>query len=689
MFPFARRSTQPSHLQSSDSPSTSKKASLVSPQSNDIVETGLGRESPGNARDERPAGDQEVMPDPNVIDGWFDEIMESLLPETSAQKYPHDRAAQIKLDAESKWALVRAYRSKSSLFDEKAGKGTTPTGPRQQPSSPLDFTMFLMAYVGDGDTVYTADETLLNMIRKLRICVACELVGWTETFLQYDGLVYLTNLMRNISDKAEKSPHDWTLHLELTRTLRTLCCTQPFLSYLMNSGSILSHLCRILFGWWKQHHHHSDHWDRCIGRIPQVISPEESGKSKPKPRYQACSEIPEPSILKDSSTRPPMANRRVGLEVLSLVIEHGGWKCVVMALDTVAGASSVLEGDIIGCRDSNEFLPTPVTFMPWISVTHQVTLNRLRHWAGLTARAHSIYHTLKHTMASSKHYRYKNVPKTVPALEEGDGVEDADVVRYLKASIRFAVVLVSPGNRPNSESPAHIRRILDVAGWNKTLQKLKQSPHSSILATVERYMRENIDDASRTEVQAGTTQNRLSRPQSITSRHRPVLPTAIRPATSRVRSQRSQPGLASRRKHDAATRVAAQGSSGVVGIRRPGRRRVVVAGRSHGHGEINEHSLTSDESDPRHTLPNVAAAAENPTTTPEPEPEDNISPSTTVADGPNQEQSESSSWNNVSDGEDTCSDDTSSSEGEWDFGAAEGPGHDVTPAAEEPSVNAT
>ncbi|TPX64780.1 hypothetical protein SpCBS45565_g05629 [Spizellomyces sp. 'palustris'] len=689
MFPFARRSVQPSHLQSSDSPSTSRKASLVSSRSNDIVETGLGRETPGSARDERPAGDQEVMPDPNVIDGWFDEIMESLLPENSAQKYPHDRAAQIKLDAESKWALVRAYRLKSSLFDEKAEKGTTPTVPGQQSSSPLDSTMFLMAYVGDGDTVHTADEALLDMIKKLRICVACELVGWTETFLQYDGLVYLTNLMRNISQKAEKSPQDWTLHLELTRTLRTLCCTRPFLSYLMDSGSILSYLCRILFGWWKQHHHHLDHWDRCIGRIPQVISPEESGKSKPKPRYQACSEIPEPSILKDSSTRPPMANRRVGLEVLSLVIEHGGWKCVVMALDAVAGASSVLEGDIIGCRNSNEFLPTPITFMPWISITHQVTLNRLRHWTGLTARAHSIYHTLKHTMASSKHYRYKSVPKTVPALEDGESVEDADVVRYLKASIRFAVALVGPGSRLNSERGVNIRRILDEAGWNKTLQKLKQSPHSSILATVDRYVRDNIDDASRTEEQAGTAQNRPSRPQSITSRHSPVLPTAIRTATSRVRSQRSQVGVASRRKQDAATRVAAQGSSGVVGIRRPGRRRVVVAGRPHGHGEINEHSHTSDESEPR-TLPNVAAAAENPTTTPEPEREDNLPlPSTTVADGPNQEQSESSSWNNVSEGEDTCSNDTSSSEGEWDFGAAEGPGHGETPAAEGPSVNAT
>ncbi|KAI9106161.1 hypothetical protein DFS34DRAFT_644961 [Phlyctochytrium arcticum] len=515
------------------------------------------------AVDGEVADDEDVMPEASVVDAWFDEIMANLLPSTTGRTRQPLAAAQLNLGLEAKWDLVKTYRDRSEQFSKYAistaarldnrqainlhlrRRGQPPLRPplrsylphrmvegvgqdmcmTMKLSIPLDFIMVFAVYVPEGAQLDTSDKFLLEVMQELRVCLACEHVGWTAGFLQYHGLDYVSRILEFIAFKPSKTNDDWTLQLEVLRTLRTLCETFPAYAYLCDTPKVMIDLCRTIFGFWQEHHDHSDHLERCVFRSTTGPTTRGDGNDPPassdksssrKHKHSTASRIAEPSLYTATSTRPPLALRRVGMEVLTIIIEKGGWKLAMMGMDVVAGSNSRFLH--FAWDDFDDFTPCLGTFLPFAHMTLRAAAASSRRWAGLEERAHQLFVTLSNTVVRTRGYR--STPKVVPMLPEEDENEEADVLRYLREAMRLALALVHPGVVGLEDQFTHARELLDRAGIKVAAQKLREAPDPTLVELAERYLSGNGPNA---ETESSSSSPPLT-PPTTTTTSRPSAP---------------------------------------------------------------------------------------------------------------------------------------------------------------------
>ncbi|KAI8825174.1 uncharacterized protein EV422DRAFT_576361 [Fimicolochytrium jonesii] len=483
------------------------------------------------------------IPDKDVVDGWFDEIMSSLVP-TTPTRAP---TLPTHLTTESKWDLVRAYRAKSSpdLFSKSKcslspihhASSLSPHTPlpvsRSQshssitstagsdcsgwmeckPETPQAWVAFLARVVSECLEEVVVGRRVVEAVRELRVCVWCELPRWCETFLEADGLQCMSNLMAHLAGKPRKHPLDWALHLELLRILQGLLKLPLTFTYLTRTPTIICHLNKTLFGWWRAHHHHADHYTRCVaggesGILLQVgslaaptassnTSASPSSASQPAPvadaqtpgrrfsvtrrkqPFQPTSDTPEPTPYSPSAHAPPLADRTLGLQLLTTAIEGGAWDACMRALDTVAGLS---EGDI-EFRSPSRFMVVPNTLRPWTVTLQRVVLERAARWTGAYTRRKEIYEKLKRSSGAAAK-GFSSPARTVSA-KTGEEVHGSDVgvVVFLEANVRFMVGMIRYA--PPSERSWIRGMLFEKAGMNDIVAKMKLCPDPSFLTLLD------------------------------------------------------------------------------------------------------------------------------------------------------------------------------------------------------------
>ncbi|KAJ3015979.1 hypothetical protein HKX48_004278 [Thoreauomyces humboldtii] len=448
----------------------------------------------------------EPMPDRHVVDGWFDEIMSTLpapIPQlqiisASGARMPARTPAprSTSLTTEAKWELVRVYKAKQDLAIKEERDG-----PKQcirmdpEPVEGRPCARFLSEVVRTGsqrDTLYRG-AILLEKVRELRVCVSSELVSWSVKFLDCNGMRNLSMLLQTIAEKPERSAEDWALHFELLRTLRGLLRQPEAFPYLFENPRILTYTSQTLFGWWRSHHHHPDHYTRCIG-----FNDQDGGISLPTPpstqtchktgRFQEASECQEPPAHESSYNRPSLAARTVGCEIFALAIRGGAWDLVLRSLAAVATAPTTASTTKSMPASRMPQLPEPAkvsvvpnTLRPWTMTLLRVVLQASGRWSGLPERAGSVYDALCAVAPRTMLFGHAATVPAPPLVP--DNPPEAEVKDFLVANVGMIESLLTYA--PDEERAWVASILFEKAGMNAIMDKLRQSPYPALSGRID------------------------------------------------------------------------------------------------------------------------------------------------------------------------------------------------------------
>ncbi|KAI8918482.1 hypothetical protein DFJ77DRAFT_455771 [Powellomyces hirtus] len=493
------------------------------------------------------------MPSRDVVDGWFEEIMASLVPpcrnRTSIPRMP---APRPHLTQESKWELVRAYRSLKPPYQQASSVHFLPSSSAVTLHDPNPTTALAAsrpgpqvailalanacgalaaadaAYSHSAASAHVFRPALLRDLRDLRVSLSSELLAWSDSFLELGGLDYLGHLLSHIADKQHRSVEDWAVHTELLRCVRALTKQRKIVDYLERAPTVLRSLAKTLFGWWHAHHHHEDHYDWCCsGRAANVApaadsaAPAATGSgpstveitvfpysfdrddgTKKRRKYERrdkrhpASRFAEPGPYLTTKIQPPFPARTLGLEILTAVIEHGGWDMAMLSLDAI-GNSEKKPNTAPWTVAATGFKPSAATLRPWASTLMPIVLDRTHHWTGTQSRAHDVFEKLRDVRRPAYGSRIKWVTSdmidpdvlcessaAVAEKQEGErAAHEDEILKFLERNLDLLTAMLE--SHPLASGCWDGDKVLDQSGMLRIITKLRLAPHAPLVTRLD------------------------------------------------------------------------------------------------------------------------------------------------------------------------------------------------------------